>query len=696
MTARFTTSDAVFRYRAFISYSHRDEQWAGWLHRGLERYRVPPRLIGQRTVVGEVPARLAPVFRDREELPTATDLGRVVKDALEQSAALIVICSPEAAQSRWVNEEVRTFQRLGRNERVFCLIVSGDPAGKSAPLCFPPALLRAAEDSPSQEHEVSIEPVAADVRPGKDGRNSALLKIIAGLLGVGLDELTRREQQRRQRRLVAITAASVAGMGVTSVLAMLALMASNEAERQRARAEIEAKTSQQTTEFLVQLFEVADPSETRGNSVTAREILDRGAMRIDRELRDQPEVRANLIYTMGRVYTGLGLYSSATDLLRRALEIRAQVSREPTRESVETANALGAALYWKGEYSAADEVYRAALAAARELGSDADSLVSEAMNGIADLLVQNGDFTGAEAQYRAALEIDRLLHADAHPDVARSLGGLAAALLYQERFAESESALRESLAIRRQALGDDHPLVAESLNDLASMLYFSGQAEPAEPIFREVLGRYRFIYGSEHVVVSSILNNLGRILLERGELTEAEQLLSEALTIDRRLHDAGHDDFVFTLNNLGLVRLGLGQIDAALPLFEEARAIAATHHHRMLAQIWSNLADVYSRSGRIEDATHAIDAARPLLESEYADDAWHLANLASIEGAVAVTEGRLDLAEPLLLESYEVIAERWTERGLFTRLAAARVGQLYAARGDGEQAERYERVAAGR
>src|SRR3954471_23301941 len=105
------------RYFAFISYSHRDEAWAQWLHKALETYRVPSRLVGQTTSSGVIPRRLLPIFRDRDELASATDLGRTVNAALAQSKNLIVICSPASAQSRWVNEEVLAYKRLGYAER---------------------------------------------------------------------------------------------------------------------------------------------------------------------------------------------------------------------------------------------------------------------------------------------------------------------------------------------------------------------------------------------------------------------------------------------------------------------------------------------------------------------------------------------------------------------------------------------------
>jgi hypothetical protein len=135
----------AFQYRAFISYSHKDKAWADWLHRTLETYRVPSRLVGRQTAAGTVPRRLVPIFRDRDELPTASDLSQKVNEALAQSANLLVICSPRSAGSRWTNEEVLSFKRRGRSERIFCLIVDGEPnttalRGRESEECFVEAL----------------------------------------------------------------------------------------------------------------------------------------------------------------------------------------------------------------------------------------------------------------------------------------------------------------------------------------------------------------------------------------------------------------------------------------------------------------------------------------------------------------------------------------------------------------------------
>ena len=176
------------KYRAFLSYSHRDAKWADWLHKALESYRPPKQLIGTITALGTVTKRLAPVFRDREELASATDLGVVISEALSQSACQIIICSPEAAKSRWVNEEILAFKRLGREDRIFCLIVGGEPnttdvPGREDEECFPKAL-RFKIGADGALSDARTEPIAADARPGKDGKNNALLKLSACILGV--------------------------------------------------------------------------------------------------------------------------------------------------------------------------------------------------------------------------------------------------------------------------------------------------------------------------------------------------------------------------------------------------------------------------------------------------------------------------------------------------------------------------------
>ena len=229
------------RYRAFLCYSHRDSAWADWLHDALESYSIPPRLVGLATDVGTVPPHLRPVFRDRDELPSASDLSAKVRDALAQSACMIVICSPHAAQSRWVDEEVKAFQRLGRAERIHYLIVEGEPGASAWPgrehdECLPPSLRRR-RDETGNETADAPEPIAADARPQGDGRTNARLKLIAGMLGVGLDDLLHRERRRRRLRWTIAGAAGLVLLCLTTSLAINAVIARHAAERRQKQAE---------------------------------------------------------------------------------------------------------------------------------------------------------------------------------------------------------------------------------------------------------------------------------------------------------------------------------------------------------------------------------------------------------------------------------------------------------------------------
>lgn len=218
------------RYRAFISYCHRDAPVAAWLHRALETYAIPAKLVGRATAAGEVPRRLTPIFKDREELPAADSLGAAVDAALGESEALIVLCSPDAARSPWVNREIERFKEIHGGGRVFPALVAGEPDQS-----FPPVLRVHYENGRPTGAEA--EPIAADLRREADGRRLATLKLVAGLTGLELDQLVQRDNQRRQRRLALVAAASLAGMAGTSGLAAYAMQQRDEARSQRAEAD---------------------------------------------------------------------------------------------------------------------------------------------------------------------------------------------------------------------------------------------------------------------------------------------------------------------------------------------------------------------------------------------------------------------------------------------------------------------------
>jgi WD40 repeat protein len=218
------------RYAAFISYSHADEDIGNWLHRRLESYQVPAALVGRDGPNGPIKKRLGKVFRDRVDLSAAHDLGAEIRRGLENSSALVVLCSPRSCGSKYVQEEIRLFKQLGKGHRILAAIVDGEPHAAGKPgwspsdECFPPALIyRLADDGSVSSLPELTEPIAADFRDGKDGRESGALKIVAGLLDVGLDELVQRERQaeRGRRRRANLIAAAMAVLATGAVIASM-------------------------------------------------------------------------------------------------------------------------------------------------------------------------------------------------------------------------------------------------------------------------------------------------------------------------------------------------------------------------------------------------------------------------------------------------------------------------------------------
>jgi formylglycine-generating enzyme required for sulfatase activity len=204
-------SEPGHKYRAFISYSHADTAFAKWLHRELESFYIDKDLVGRVTPTGPVPQALRPIFRDRDEFTAGHALADQTLGALDNSAALIVVCSPASAKSRYVNEEVRLFKSRHPERPVIPLIVDGKPDDPALE-CFPPAM-KFKLDAKGRVTKKKVELLAADAREESDGKNLAVAKVVAGLLGVSSDDIFRRAERerraaaRRRRRVQVLVAA---------------------------------------------------------------------------------------------------------------------------------------------------------------------------------------------------------------------------------------------------------------------------------------------------------------------------------------------------------------------------------------------------------------------------------------------------------------------------------------------------------
>ena len=462
--------DAFMKYRAFLSYSHADQKWARWLHHALESYR-PPRHL--RAPDGkELPKRLSPIFRDRDELPSAASLSDVVKEALVQSENLIVICSPNAAASHWVAEEIRTFRELGRTANILSFLVGGEPGSGNGSDCFPNTLT-----APEEPGGAPLEPMAADARPEGDGRKNAMLKIAAGMLGVGFDALRQRELRRRQQRLVAITAGSLTVATMTILLAISAVIARNEAQERRAQAEdlvdfmlgdlqeqlreigrldvfqsvgdkalayFAAQRSSDDTEYTLSqrarnLRQIGEVRMEQGDLTAALEAFDQSLLIMEQLASRAPanlEVQigmANSLFYTGNVHWQRGELREAREIFEGVIPIVDEVSaREPDNPSwlIERAYAhtnLGRVLELEGAFEEALSAYRAVMDVNQRLvelepeNPEWKLELGFAHNNLGKLFVTLGRLDEAEAHYRGDLEIKSRFHAsDSNHNVYRS------------------------------------------------------------------------------------------------------------------------------------------------------------------------------------------------------------------------------------------------------------------------------------
>jgi eukaryotic-like serine/threonine-protein kinase len=428
------------------------------------------------------------------------------------------------------------------------------------------------------------------------------------------------------RRHVAGVAASAAFVvlliGFAVAMAMQSARVARErdlAEKERAAAQQERETAQRVSAFLVDLFRVSDPSRARGETITAREVLDRGTAKIATDLKAEPEVRATLMTTMGSVYGNLGLYDKALPLLEEALETRkAALGNENIPVSRSLSN-LGGLLWRMGDYAGAAARHREALAMVRKLLGNDHPDVPRHLNNLALALTSMGDYAASEALQRESLGMTRKLLGSEHASVAMGLSNLAIVLEKQGDYPGGEQLHREALVMRRKLLGNQHPDVAASLDNLANSLGRQGDYTGAEALSREALALRRRLLGNEHPDLARSLNNLANVLIEKGDYSEAENLSGEAVAMARKLLGDGHPEVaVYLVTNVETLCRTQKPADGE-PLARQSLAIfkkALPAGHPYIAVAESGLGGCLTLSRRYMEAEALVLGSYPVIEAK--------------------------------------------------------------------------------
>ena len=371
---------------------------------------------------------------------------------------------------------------------------------------------------------------------------------------------------------------------------------------ERDRANREAETARQVSSFLVGLFEVAKPSEAAANSVTAREILDKGAARIQSDLREQPAVQATLMSTMGEAYHSLGSYKKARALKDQALALERRVygaqsleaaggltslaetlsrqaehteAEQAAREAVDIARSgpgsevalaralreLAWALYLQGSLDEAETAAREAHALYARLPDPPEKELADCLSTIGGILFDKADLAGAASAYEETVAHRRRAFGPSHSRTVSASANLAAVWIAQGELAKAEAAYRDIVALDRQQLGPDHPSLGKSLSNLGAILYLQKKYYEAENYYRQALAIDRRAMGERHPDVATNLTNIGQALTMQKKYAEAEAVLAEAIAIKREGMGTDHPDVALAMTFLAdsLCRSGKAQ-----------------------------------------------------------------------------------------------------------------------------------------
>ena len=484
----------------------------------------------------------------------------------------------------------------------------------------------------------------------------------------------------------------VAGFVLLLAFAAVAMTLQQQATaRERDRAQLEAAKADQMATFLLGLFASSDPLQAHADSITARQILDEGARRIETELANQPVVQASMMDAIGQVNMNLARYDEALALTRKAYQLRVQHLGPAQPEVATSLEHEADILDYQAKYDAADSLYREALALRRASLGDTHPDVATLLDKLGDTVMDKGDREAAESLYREALALRREALGNNHPDVATSLNSLATLLYYNRELEEAEPLFREALAIRQQAFEPDHPDVASSFNNLGILMDERGKADEAEALYREALARRIRRLGEAHPNVATVMNNLAYVLYTKGDLEEAETLYRKALAIDRTVHGPRHPRVAGKLNNLARLLQSKGAFEEAIVMYQEALAIRRERlgeEHPYVALSLNNLAGVYHEQQNMEAAIPLYRQALAMRKKVLPEGHPSTANTQSNLGDCLRQVGQFEEAETLLKEAYAVLEERGTDYPP-TKTTLERLVLLYEDWGKPEEATKY-------
>jgi eukaryotic-like serine/threonine-protein kinase len=435
-----------------------------------------------------------------------------------------------------------------------------------------------------------------------------------------------------RRHRFGVSAAAIAIIGLVGFAVTTAVQAARIA-RERDRANRGAEVSKRVSEFMTGLFEVSDPSEARGNSVTAREILDKGAEKIDKELKDSPIIQAQMMYTMGRVYQGLGLFKRSEQLLGRSVEVRKRILGPDHPDTLLSMQWWGWMIFKLGRAAEAEKVLREALAGQQRALGFENADTARSISSVGAICFLSGRLDEAEKLLNQAFEIRGRVLGPEHYETLTSMTALVG-LYAHMKSRKAESIGREALEISRRVYGPDHPATIEAMAGLSNAYWNLKQYDEASRLAREALEIQRRVQGPEHPATLLTMLRLANVLFSQGHLQEAEAMDREVVEIRRRVLGPEHPDTLSSMNNLSDDLLSEHRYEGAEKILLQALAPTRRvfgQRHSQLGLLLYNLACASAGLGR---KAQALDWLRQAIEAGYDnnDDVAHDPNLNALRG----------------------------------------------------------------
>jgi len=481
--------------------------------------------------------------------------------------------------------------------------------------------------------------------------------------------------------------------------------------RERDRARAEARNAEQVATFLSEIFSVADPAESFGTDLTARELLERSARRVDRELAGQPRAQATLLGAIGGVYRGLGRYADATPYLERALELRRGRDGGTALDLAGAEYALAGLLAGTGAVQRAESLYRASLARrereldadhpdrirslvglgslrasigdeagaseilgravseARRGGDDDWEVLAEALAASADVGFSRGEFAASEQLYREVLQLRVARSGTDHPRTLRATVDLARVVAAEGDIRGADSLLSGAISLGKRVLGPEHPDIATWIGERATMRLEQGDYRLGDSLTEEMIALLRARLGPKHPQVGNAVRQLATTRYEEALYPAAERGIVEALSIHRSQFPEDHPDVRMDLNGLALINIDAGQADSGLRIVRRLQALVrrqlGNEHPEVLVYL-NNEGTALRNLGRLAESDSVLRAGALLAEKLFADEAALGRVLLNLNVAVnSVLADRYEEAERLARPVLDVVKRELGERNRY-------------------------------